>query len=459
LWLGTAAIAATPNCLVHFASVPADAVDYSLVEKTYDRLFDALGTQISPATMEAMLQPGHESPLKVPEQKDADWLTLNRNLEGFEKLLETKGWKRPEVLARLSDRLRARIGAQAKSRTVRERAELRTVPDVSLPLGKQTSEPLLSPDGKWILVHDGTLGTDENRPWNVTVINTSTHEQKVYPTRGGVFRVEFTSDSSRLLLTYLNNRLDWIPFTNGVPDFSAPQSANLHAEWGASHFSVYPTGNPDIVFVADNHNKVGRFDLAAKTAKEVDLSAVLASNEGIFVGGYAILPGTDHLVLHIAMQPHGGRYSVVKVGQDGKAVEIKRHDGRIGDSDRNYALRWRADGEMEYFIRDEKIFFNGPRGPEVKFDAKTVGPEVKIQNRSVVSANGDAAIYLKDGNKASTLEGWALPTGQKLLDFPEPARDPFFSPDGKRAFSKYFAEGDKVELRIYNLEGRREGTP
>ncbi len=98
LWLALfpfALAAATPKCLLRFASVSdSDPDGAQLTAATYDQLLATLGSQITPDTWRAMAE--GKDPFAVPEQGEIDLSALRQRLKQLRQMLKKKGWDTPE---------------------------------------------------------------------------------------------------------------------------------------------------------------------------------------------------------------------------------------------------------------------------------------------------------------------------------------------------------------------------
>lgn len=453
LTCGPPAFSVTPECLVRFATLPEDGIDYSLIDSTYDQLLDKLGARLNETTL-GKLADLNTNPLRLPEQDGADLLALKHGLEEFAKLLKTKGWNRPEVLTRLRQRAVARAQRLRETEGTRQRLVERNTFEFDVPLGKSGNEFVLSPDGKWIVGDDRPRPIVDRDPWNLLVMNTETDEVKRYPAAGRVRYLVFSPDGARLLFLDFPNKIGVVPFSAGVPDFARTESVKNDGVG-----EVVPTANPNIAYAAGSGQGLNRIDLAAKTSKPIDWSQVVDPGETVFGNGWGVIPGTANLYLNVWMPSRETRHEIISVNEAGVATRVRKNGPWMGGGNAPNPLRWHSDGRMEFYFVGSFLMRHDGVQPLVLVNAQDVIPgnfsHIDARGCSLSPDGRQAILAVVDQQGLTVRVVWDLVANKKLAPLSADALSPQLAPDGKRAYGLIPGSGD-ARLRIFNLEARRE---
>ncbi len=422
---------ATLDCLVHFASTPQGAINFSLIDSTYDQLIDKLGGQLGSGAKAKM----KADPLKVPTGVEGDFLALERALKNFEEMLRQKGWNTPEVRARLASRLTRRDTVNAEVIQRVNESLLETRSHLTIPFTTHHGRYTISPDSRWLVYSDVSPQASAMSRGDLVVLDVKTSELKRYPIRGPYRPAHFSADGKNLLLPLPKAGVAVVPFELGVPQL------DRRSEMGAIPVSSpIDTADPNVLYGEGALGTLVRIDLAAKKVIPLDLTSVIDDGDTIDTDGLRVIPGTSALVLNVLQTPRRthSRYIVVDVAADGRASVRKGYEPQVRMNNRDYMtpLTFQTNGEPDLFGRAEKIFRQtGPGQSSLYLDTAAIspGPGWQVKWEWVMPRPGhpDQLIvgFVDPNHSKFARKVWDAKSGQVLFTYD--LNFSSFSPDGQ----------------------------
>ena len=408
--------AVVPDCLARFATF-AEEDPAALIAQTYAELFTKLGgSRLTAETLNALR---NGDPFHVPMQWGADVNTLRKSLAEFHRMLTKKGWDRPELLHPIRHFLTELVSQKVGAVDALDKALKLAGADELLPLPSGTNRLAVSPDARWLVIHNISYGQGYPLHWYDSKTGTWRETHGI-----SNFSVNpiFSKHGNALLYATGNSTLTRVPFSENGPDFATAVSLKPTNPGGIQlHF--VETTDPDRVYGSGTQSSAPEFvfDFKSQTAVPIDLTKLTRTTwlgKERIVREWGSVPGTPHLYLYLHENGFftGKRVlRVIKIADDGKATEVGSpltlHFGKKYTGPHGVILT--TDGKKPLARDSGEIWFYNAATPTPK-PVGTIGAIRQV----AVSPNGKRIAVIKQAYEEAapyTID-WIDAESEKLLN-------------------------------------------
>jgi len=290
--LTTIPLSATgPFCTSFAFLADSEEAPLPLIEKAYLGLLES-GAPLSPATLEKM----KGDPFAVPEQADADFHTLRKNLAELKRMLEAKHWLDESVTKYVSSLLEARLRGMdvaADNQAVVNVQTGRTI----FPLPGDLHHVTVDPSGRQLISVDQSSGAYlTGRVIDLDSGKLSPFRSEAIIEGGDAFygKMGFSSSKQELFLMTQNEIFISVPFKDGALQWSrAKPKGNayvLRTNEGPDTDGRYAFGRDALA-----NGKIYRQSLKNFKRTSIDIPGIGDPGPHVKLEAYGQVPGSERI--------------------------------------------------------------------------------------------------------------------------------------------------------------------